>query len=99
MMKTKWLILTLIYWQISFEKYVPKHLISLLHNFYFILHSRFLIIYKNQFSKDDFESRLCDQTQWLYIVKVFCMSQMNPKEFVHNTTYSAQIPYIAGHSL
>ena len=27
------------------------------------------------------------------------MSQMNPKEFVHNAAYSVQIPYIAGHSL
>ena len=43
--------------------------------------------------KDDFESRLCDQTQWLYIVETFYMSQMNPKEFVHNTAY------IGGHSL
>ena len=24
------------------------------------------------------------------------MSQMNPKEFVHNTAYSVQLPYIAG---
>ena len=24
---------------------------------------------------------------------------MNPKEFVHNTAYSVQLPYIAGHSL
>ena len=24
---------------------------------------------------------------------------MNPKEFVQNTAYSAQLPYIAGHSL
>ena len=43
--------------------------------------------------KDDFESRLCDQTQWLYIVETFYMPQMNPKEFVHNTAY------IGGHSL
>ena len=42
--------------------------------------------------KDDFESRLCDQTQWLYIVETFYMYQMNPKEFVHNTAY------IGGHS-
>ena len=31
-MKTKEMILALIYWQISFEKYVPKHLNSLLYN-------------------------------------------------------------------
>ena len=31
---------------ISFEKYVPKHLISLLYNFYFIFRSRYLIIKK-----------------------------------------------------
>ena len=29
--------------------------------------------------KDDFLSRLCDQTQWCYIVETFNMSQMNPK--------------------
>jgi len=27
------------------------------------------------------------------------MSQMNPKEAFHNTSYSVQLPYIAGHSL
>ena len=27
------------------------------------------------------------------------MSQMNPKEVSHNTAYSVQLPYIAGHSL
>ena len=27
------------------------------------------------------------------------MSQMNPKTFLHNTTFSVQLPYIAGHSL
>ena len=26
------------------------------------------------------------------------MSQMNPKEAFHNTVYSVQLPYIAGHS-
>ena len=29
----------------------------------------------------------------------FNMSQMNPKEVFHNTTYSVQLAYIAGHSL
>ena len=48
---------------------------------------------------DDFESRLCVQTQWLYIVETFYMSQMKLNEFVHNTAFSAQLPYIAGHSL
>ena len=27
------------------------------------------------------------------------MSQINPKEFVHKTAYSVQLPYIAGRSL
>ena len=36
----------------------------------------------------DFERRLCTQTQELYIVETFYMSQMNSKEFVHNTAYS-----------
>ena len=34
----------MIYWQISFEKYVPKHLISLLYNFYFIFRRRYLTL-------------------------------------------------------
>ena len=37
-------ILPLIYWQIYFEKYVHKHLIWLLYNFYFIFRRCFLII-------------------------------------------------------
>ena len=48
---------------------------------------------------NDFERRLCAQTQDLQILKKFDMSQMNPKEFVHNTAYSVQLPYIAGLSL
>ena len=66
MIKTKLLILTLIYWQISFEKYGSKHLISLLYNFYLIFRRQNVST-----QKDDFESRLCDQTQWFYIVKTF----------------------------
>ena len=31
--------------------------------------------------------------------ETFYMSQINPKEFVHNTAYSVQLTYIAGHSL
>ena len=27
------------------------------------------------------------------------MSQLNPKEVFHNTAYSVQLPYIAGHSI
>ena len=27
------------------------------------------------------------------------MAQMNPKKFLHNSTFSVQLPYIAGHSL
>ena len=49
--------------------------------------------------KYDFERRLCAQTQDLQIFKKFYRSQMNPKEFVHNTAYSVQLPYIAGQSL
>ena len=29
----------------------------------------------------------------------FFMSEINPKEFVHNAAYSVQLPYKAGHSL
>ena len=31
--------------------------------------------------------------------KMFYMSQMNPKQIFHNTKFSLQLPYIAGHSL
>ena len=48
---------------------------------------------------DYFERRLCVQTQLLYIIKTFYMAQMNPKNILHNTTFSVQQPYIAGHSL
>jgi len=49
--------------------------------------------------KYDFERRLCAQTQDLQSFNKFYMSQMNPKEFVHNTAYSVQLPNIAGLSL
>ena len=32
-------------------------------------------------------------------IKTFYMSQMTPKFFFHNTTFSVQLPYISGHSL
>ena len=41
-----------------------------------------------------FERRICAQTQDLQIFKMYYLSQMNPKEFVHNTAYSVQLPYI-----
>ena len=34
---------------LSFEKYVPNHIISLLYNFYFSFRRRYLIIEKNRF--------------------------------------------------
>ena len=43
-----------------------------------------------------FERRICAQIQDL---QIFNKSQMNPKEVFHNTAYSVQPPYIAGHSL
>ena len=46
-----------------------------------------------------FEQWICAQIQDLQIFKKFNMSQMNPKEAFHNTAYSVQLPYIAGHSL
>ena len=32
-------------------------------------------------------------------MKTFFMSQINPKKFLHSTTFSEQIPYIASNSL
>ena len=46
---------------------------------------------------DDFERRLCAQTPVIFYT-IF-MSQINPKKFLHNTIFSVQLPYIAGHSL
>ena len=47
--------------------------------------------------KVDFALKLSNYT--ICIIITFYMSQMNPKEFRHNTTYSVQLPYIAGHAL
>ena len=38
--------------------------------------------------------KLINYTSWKRFI-----SQMNPKEFFHNTAYSVQLPYIAGLSL
>ena len=89
---------------LSFEKYVPNHLIRLLYDFYFIFRRRYLVILKINSEnvstqKYDFERRLWAQTQDLQILKKFFMSQMNPKEIVHNAAYSVQLPEIAGLSL
>jgi len=67
-MKTNNLILTLIYLQIAIEKYVPKHLISLLLIFFDIFRRRYLMIKKTDSENEptqihDFERRLCAQTQ------------------------------------
>ena len=40
---------------------------------------------------DDLERQLCPQTQLLYIIKTLYMSQMNPKKFLHKTTFSVQL--------
>ena len=32
---------------------------------------------------DDFESRLCTPTHYLYIIQTFYMTQMNPKKFLN----------------
>ena len=70
--------------------------------FYYIFRRRYLKkadSEKGPTQIHDFERRLCTQTQLLYIVekcyvsllylfKRFIISQMNHKEFVHNTAYS-----------
>ena len=40
----------------------------------------------------------CSELGFFLIIKSN-ISQMNPKEAFHNTAYSVQLPYIAGHSL
>ena len=79
-----------------FQEYVSNHLISLLYNFHFIFRRRYLIIKKTilkvcppkfMILNVVFALKLSNY-QWLYIVEMFYMSQMNPKEFVHNTAYS-----------
>ena len=69
------------------------YLISLLFNFYYIFRRRYLIIKKKDSENvptqiNDFKRRLCTQTQRLYFVETFYMSQTNPKEFLPNTAYS-----------
>jgi len=44
--------------------------------------------------KYNFKSRLYAQTQNLQIFKKFYVSQINPKEFVHNTVLSLTTLYI-----
>ena len=73
---------------LSFEKYVPKHLISLLYNFYFIFRRRDLI-----FKKTDPENVPSQ------IHETFNMSQMNPKQIFYNTVYLVQPLCITGYSL
>ena len=68
-----------------------------MYDFYFIFHRRYLIFIFTGSENvptqiHDFERRLCAQTQELQIFKKFYMSQMNPKEFVHNAAYSVQLP-------
>ena len=70
----------------------------------FIFRRRYLIIKKPILRtfpppSRSFERRICAQTQDLQIFQKFFMSQMNPKGSFHNTAYSVQLPYIAGHSL
>ena len=55
----------MIYWQISFEKYVPKPLISLLYNFLYFFRRRYLKVFKKSNVStqiDGFKRRLCAQT-------------------------------------
>ena len=67
------MILTSIYWKISFEKHIPKHLISLLYNFFFIFRRHYLIIkklilktYPPKFMilNVDFALKLSNYTSW-----------------------------------
>jgi len=43
---------------------------------------------------DDFESQL-KLSNHTSLKRTFYMTQMNPKKFLHNTTFSVQLPYIA----
>ena len=47
------------------------------------------------------EKKLWEISYFLSQNRLFSIpvSQMNPKKFVYNTSYSVQPPYIAGHSL
>ena len=70
------MILILIYWKISLDKYVPKNLISLLNYFKFIFCRRYFIIQKTDSVNvptqiHDFKRRLSTQTQYLYIEETF----------------------------
>ena len=43
---------------------------------------------------DDFERRL-KLSKHKSLKRTLYMTQMNPKKFLHNTTFSVQLPYIA----
>ena len=70
----------MIYWQISFDKYVFSHLIRLLYNFYFIFRFRYLIIKKKTILKTnppkfmisnvDFALKLSNYTSWKRFVSL-----------------------------
>ena len=60
MIKKIYLILTFIYWQTSFEKYVPKHLISFLYKVYFIFHLRYLLIKKKKNNAQNVSTQMDD---------------------------------------
>ena len=51
--------------------------------------------------QENIKLRLKNLVIFLYVCQVSKPQdlQMNPKEFVHNTAYSVQLPYIAGLSL
>ena len=54
------------------------------------------MLYCGQILKDSFfriHFQFCAKIQKIFVVEQFYMSQMNPIEFVHNTTYSAHTPF------
>ena len=80
MIKKKRLILTLIYWQISNEKHVPKHLILK------IITPKWTII-------EDFKYWIRAVDDQICTVNTSDRSQMNPKKILNNTAISVQLPY------
>ena len=98
MMKRKQLIM--IYWQISIEKYVPKHPISLIKIF-FVTFLRYWMIKKTILKmistewtmKEDVKNWLYTLDEQIFTVKTSDRSQNIPKKFLYKTTFSVQLQW------
>ena len=105
MMKTKYLSLTLIYWQFFFlwNMFINIKLV------YFRIFTIFFDVDSENVPTQiyDYERRICSQTQYVFIMDTFYMSQINPKrcstilhtQFNHHTLPVTPLKYTPWHWL